>query len=208
MNVLAIGAHFDDIEIGCGGTIAKHVRNGDRVFGLIVTNSEYHNLDGTLRRTREVARKEGYEAARILGIELIEIGLSTREVTFCPHLIDLLERNIIEKSIDVIYTHWDNDVHQDHQSIGKATMAAGRKVNRIFMYRSNLYQTTFQFSGNYFVDISDFLEMKIESIREHKTEVDKFGPEWLSFWRHEASNNGQRCGTKYAEVFQLVKFLA
>lgn len=52
-NVLAVGAHADDIEIGCGGVVAKHVKNGDNVYMLVMTTPEYFNYDGRVLRRRE-----------------------------------------------------------------------------------------------------------------------------------------------------------
>src|SRR3989344_1682208 len=69
MNVVAIGAHFDDIELGCGGTIARHVAAGDNVTMVVVTSGEYHWYDGDMIRSKEEALKEGKNAAEILGVK-------------------------------------------------------------------------------------------------------------------------------------------
>ena len=206
MNVLAIGAHFDDVEIGCGGTIAKHLHDGDNVTALVVTDSDYTDNFTNVIRSKETALKEGRSAADILGYNLVCGNLDTRKVEFNPTLVDLIETVIYERSIDLIYTHWDQDVHQDHQNVGKATLAAGRKQNRLLMYRSNLYLNTRRFDENFFIDISDFIDIKIKAIGAHQSEVKKFGDYWLEFWKQEAKTNGFRCGTEYGEVFQLVKY--
>jgi len=207
MNILAIGAHFDDAELGCGGTLAKHRTMGDRVLIHVITHSKYHNHDGTVMREKETARKEGREAARILGCEIICSNYETKQVKFGYKLIEEINKIIDDNSIDVVYTHWDHDIHQDHQAIGKASLAAGRKVNSLLMYQSNLYMNTSPFQANYFVDISDFIELKKKSILAHKSEVEKFGPDWVDFWINEAANNGKKFNVKYAEAFQLVKYL-
>ena len=66
---------------------------------------------------------------------------------------------------------------------------------------------TVPFMANYFVDISDYVDLKKRSILAHKNEVDKFGPGWVDFWINEAANNGKMFNVKYAEAFQLVKYL-
>jgi LmbE family N-acetylglucosaminyl deacetylase len=207
MNVLAIGAHFDDVEIGCGGAIAKHVQNGDNVTVLVVTDSDYEDQLSESRRTKDIALKEGKAAAKILGYDLVCGNLKTREVEFNPDLVDLIEKVIVDNSIDTIYTHWDQDVHQDHQSVGKASLTAGRKRYRFLMYRSNLYMNSMRFDENFFVDITQFVDLKLQAIAAHRSEVKKFGSDWLDFWKQEAKNNGLRCGREYAEVFQLVKYI-
>jgi len=205
-NILAIGAHFDDIELGCGGTIARHVKEGDNVIMMVLTNSEYYNYDGTPIRTKEVAEKEGKNAAKILGVDkLISIGLATKTLQYGFELIEIINKVIDDYQIDMIYTHWDKDVHQDHSAIGKATLNAGRHVKNILMYRSNWYHTTFEFRGNYYVDISDFIDIKIKAVKAHENEYKKFGEGWIEFFVNENRNAGQKIGCKYAESFEVVK---
>ena len=205
-NILAIGAHFDDIELGCGGTVARHVKEGDNVIMMILTNSEYYNYDGTPIRIKEVAEKEGNNAAKILGVDkLISIGLPTKTLQYGFELIEIINKVIDDYKIDIIYTHWDKDVHQDHSAIGRATLNAGRHVKNILMYRSNWYHTTFEFRGNYYVDISDFINIKIEAVKAHENEYKKFGEGWIEFFVNENRNAGQKIGCKYAEAFEVVK---
>jgi LmbE family N-acetylglucosaminyl deacetylase len=208
MNVLAIGAHFDDVEIGCAGSLAKHRRNGDSVCIMVVTDSCYDYHDGTVIRTRETALAEGKDAARILDCELVCFNYTTKHASFGPRLIEDIDRAIGERSVDCVYTHWDFDVHQDHQAIGKSTLAGARKVPRLLMYQSNLYTNTQPFTANYYVDITETIDIKRKAILAHKSEAIKFGPGWLDFWMHEAQNNGQKFGVQYAEAFQLVKWLS
>ena len=209
MNILAIGAHFDDVEIGCGGTLARHIGAGDKVIVQVITHSKYTNHNGDLLRAQDIALQEGRAAADYLGVnELICNNYETKQVVFDHKLVEAINRVIDENEIDLIYTHWDNDIHQDHQAVAKATMAAGRKVSCLLMYRSNLYMSSGDFRANYFVDISDYIDVKTTAIMMHKTELKKFGPQWIDFWKNEAYNNGQRVGVAYAESFQLIKFLA
>jgi len=208
MNVLAIGAHFDDVEIGCAGTLAKHRAKGDRVIIQVITHSKYHDNNGNCLREKEVAVREGQEAASILDCELICNYYETKHVKFGYELIKDIEDVVEENRINLIYTHWDLDIHQDHQAIGKATLNAGRKINHMFMYQSNLYMNTRAFNATYFVDISDFIELKKNAILAHKSEVKKFGDGWLDFWINETANNGKKFNVRYAEAFQLVKYFS
>ncbi|MEA3457335.1 MAG: PIG-L family deacetylase, partial [Candidatus Thermoplasmatota archaeon] len=135
MNVLAIGAHFDDIELGCGGSVVKHVKNKDNVYMYVLTNSGYEDYDGTIMRTKDVALEEGRNAASILGVDLICEGLKTKELRYSVDLIERINKIIDDLNIDLVYTHWVHDVHQDHSSVGRATLNAARHVPRILMYR-------------------------------------------------------------------------
>jgi LmbE family N-acetylglucosaminyl deacetylase len=205
-NILVIGAHFDDIEIGCGGTVAKHISNQDNVIMLVLTHSGYRNYHGEVIRTSKEAKKEGLLAAKILGVNnIISIPLETKEVQYGTELIEIINKVIDENNIDVIYTHWDKDVNQDHNAIGRATLTAGRNINNIFMYKSNRYITSSTFNGNYFIDISEFIDIKVSAIKAHEGEYAKFGKKWLDFFINDNMNSGITIGVKYAESFEVVK---
>ncbi|MFC2051121.1 PIG-L deacetylase family protein [Chloroflexota bacterium] len=209
MKVLAIGAHFDDIELGCGGTIVKHVKNKDKVYMYVLTDSEYESYNGIIQRTKELALKEGQEAASILGVDdLICEGLKTKEVLYSVSLIEKINKIIDELGIDLVYTHWLHDVHQDHFAIGRATLSAARHVPRLLMYRSNWYATDAQFRNSFYVDISPYIETKIAAIEAHRTEYEKLGKRWVDFVRHQNRNSGIEVQVEYAEVFEVIKYLS
>lgn len=208
MNVLAIGAHFDDIELGCGGAIAKHVATGDKVTMLVITHSAYNDWDGTIIRTKEIARNEGKKAAEKLGVkDLICLDYETKNVTYCTKLIEDINKIIDELKIDTIYTHWVHDTHQDHSATGRATINAARHVPRVLMYRSNWYAAPDYFKGRFYVDVTNVIDKKIESIKMHANEFKKYGQKWVDFVVHQNQNNGIEMETEYAEVFEIVRYL-
>ena len=69
MNILAIGAHYDDIELGCGGTLAKHISKGDKVIVFVATVSGFKDHKGKLVRSNEIAEREGIQAMKVLGVK-------------------------------------------------------------------------------------------------------------------------------------------
>lgn len=209
MNILAIGAHFDDVELGCGGTIAKRILNGDKVFVYVATVSGFVNQNNKEVRSSIKALEEATNAMKILGVsELITGDFPTLEVEFVDELnVEILK--IVEKyEIDFVYTHWSGDIHHDHQALAKASLHSCRHVPNLLMYRSNWYHSDQNFNGNYYVDISDFWETKERAIRAHKSEMTRTGESWISFFKNEAQNAGQRIGVKKAEVFQVIKLLS
>ena len=207
MNVLAIGAHFDDIELGCGGTLAKHVANGDSVFAYVATKSGFTNHQNIVIRSNEIADKEGENAMNILGVTLIKGNFEALKIEFDDDLnLDIIK--IIEnKKIDLVYSHWMGDIHHDHQAVARASLHSCRHVPRQLMYRSNWYHSNLEFKGNFYVDISDFWEIKKKSIEAHQSEMERTGKKWIEFFHNEAKNAGQRIEVKYAEVFEVVKWL-
>ena len=68
MKILAIGAHLDDIELACGGTLARAIEKGHQVKMVVMTKSGYKNFDGKIIRTEDEAKSEGISAAKSLGI--------------------------------------------------------------------------------------------------------------------------------------------
>lgn len=207
MNILAIGAHFDDVELGCSGSLVKHLHNQDKTHILVITDSEYSDYNGKILRTKEDALKEGESAAFILGVEkMLCLGLKTKEVKYCSGLIEKINKVIDELKIDTIYTHWIHDVHHDHYAVARATLVAGRHIPRILMYRSNWYASTAPFNANFFVDVSLYMETKIKAIKAHETEYKKFGEKWIDFAKHQNRNSGIEMGVQYAESFEVVKY--
>ena len=206
MNILAIGAHFDDIELGCGGTLAKHVGKGDRVTAFVATKSGYVNANRSVIRSNQQAHKEGVAAMKLLGVELICGDFPTFHVEFGERLnrriLSLLDRN----RPDRIYTHWRGDAHHDHQAVSKATIHCARHVGQVLMYRSNWYEGVFPFNGNFFNDISGYWNAKEAAIRIHKSEVSRTGGKWLRYFKNEALNAGLRAGVKFCEVFEVFKW--
>lgn len=208
MNVLAIGAHFDDVELGCGGSLAKHAHSGDNVYVYVATVSGFTNQYNQTVRSSKVALAEAADAMRILGVkELICGKFKTLHVEFVDKLnIDIL-RIIEQKKIERVYTHWVGDIHHDHQAVARASLHSCRHVPSMLMYRSNWYHSAVDFHGNFYSDITRFFDFKKRSIEAHSSEMVRTGNRWISFFKKEAETAGQRIGVKYAEVFEVVKWL-
>ena len=208
MNVLAIGAHFDDVELGCGGALARHAKNGDEVYVFVATVSGFVNQYNQTVRTNETALTEAQNAMKILGVRELFCGnFKTLEIEFTDTLNIEILKIVQDKNIDLVYAHWAGDIHHDHQATARASLHSCRHVPRMLMYRSNWYHSTLEFRGNFYVDITDHWHARKQAIRAHVTEMDRTGEKWISFFNNEAENAGQRIGVKYAEVFEIVKWL-
>ncbi len=207
MNILAIGAHFDDIELGCGGTLAKHVSDGDRVYAFVATVSGFASPKRKVIRDNHTAYEEGLKAMDILGAELFCGEFNTLEVEFEEPLNAKLIEIVEDKNIQRVYTHWVGDIHHDHQAVGRASLHSCRHVPRMLMYRSNWYHSNLDFRGNFYIDITKHWRKKEAAVKAHVSELERLGKKWLKFFKSEAENAGQRIGVKYAEVFEVVKWL-
>ena len=208
MNILAIGAHFDDVELGCGGALAKHALQGDNVYVFVATVSGFTNQYDQSVRTSEVARREAETAMQIIGVKRMFCGeFKTLEVEFVDSLNVQILKLVQDLTIDQVYSHWVGDIHHDHQAVARAALHSCRHVPRLLMYRSNWYHSTQDFRGNFYVDITNHWDIKQRAIRAHVSEVERTGNRWIDFFRNEAENAGQRIGVRYAEVFEIVKWL-
>ena len=209
MNVLAIGAHFDDVELGCGGTIARHTRAGDNVTVYVSTVSGFANHHNLEVRSNDIALAEAHAAMKVLGVTDLVCGqFKTLEVEFTDALnIDILKL-VEDRKIDLVISHWPGDIHHDHQAVGRAAIHSCRHVPRQLLYRSNWYHSTADFRGAFYVDITDTWDLKRRAIEAHESELERTGRRWIGFFENEAENAGQRIGVRYAEVFEALKWLS
>ena len=195
------------MELGCGGALAKHVAEGDDVFVYVATQSGYAKYNDIQIRSSKVAAQEGEAAMSLMGAKLFKGNFTTLEVEFVEKLnVDIL-KIVEENNIDQAYIHWFGDIHHDHASVSKASLHSCRHVKRILMYRSNWYHSSLDFKGNFYIDISNYLNIKKEIILMHKSELVRTREKWIEFWENEAVNCGLRIGVKYAEVYEVVKWI-
>lgn len=160
--VLAVGAHPDDVEIGCGGILLRHVARGDSVCLLTLTGGEEGG------HAPERAR-ESIAAAHLLGARLTHAGLDDTKVAENGATITVIKDAIDEIKPDIVYTHTGSDVHQDHRNVHRATLVAARSVPRIYCYQSP--STTIDFRPTRFVSVDDFVDRKIEVIGAYGSQV-------------------------------------
>lgn len=209
MKILAIGAHLDDIEIACGGTLAKAIGNGHEVKALVLSRSGYTNMDGGVQRKDEEAVIEGTKALQTLGIRDVEIkDFSTKDIPFSSEVVNVIDVVIRDYDPDVIFTHHPFDTHQAHIGVSNSSIAAARRKNTVFFYEpiTPSGRSYVAFRPQLYVDITDTVETKIAALREHKTEYDKFGGEdWITGVRCRCGFRGYEIGKKYAEAFEVLR---
>ncbi len=209
MKILAIGAHLDDIEIACGGTLAKAIEAGHKVKVLIMSKSGYTNKEGTIQRSDEIAVKEGLNALHTLGIRDIEIlDFPTKDIPFQSDVVTAIDLRMAAYDPDVVFTHHPFDTHQAHEGVSKASIAAARRKNTVFFYEpiTPSGRSYVSFKPTLYVDISKTLDKKIASLKCHTSEYNKFGAEdWIEGVRCRCGFRGYEIGQKYAEAFEILR---
>ena len=148
MNILAFGAHPDDIEYGCGGMLAKYAQRGHSVYMFVAS-------DGALGGDPEVRRREQEEAARILGVREVFWGdYQDTEVPLTRELIVRLESVIRQVEPRMIFVNSPDDTHQDHRHLAQSAMSATRYIPNFLFYE---VPSTVNFTPNCYTDIADVL---------------------------------------------------
>ena len=201
MNILALGAHPDDIEYGCGGTFLKFSKKGVNIYFMVLTKGEFGGDSNTREREQE-------EALKLLGAKKIFWGGYTD--TELPNeriIITHIDKVIAEVNPDEVYVNYVEDIHQDHRTLAECTLAATRYVKRVFFYED---YTSSNFEPDIFVDIEDVLEEKQKLIQCYSSQVAKAYPTKLDMVesvRAAANFRGFQGKVKYAEGFKAFRFL-
>lgn len=212
-HILAIGAHPDDVEFGCFGTLKKHIEIGDSVIICLMSNSTVHDAStGQYTRTQEVSINEAKNAADVIGAELIMLNYQDTEIPFNSDSVGQLEKIIVKNNIDTVYTHWGGDTHQDHINTLNSTLAASRMVNNVLCYEQvPLPRVCMSYPiANYYINISDTLDDKIKSCACHKSQVEKYkkiGINILDNVKTLAKFRGNQSNVEYAEAFNVLKIV-
>lgn len=209
MKILAVGAHLDDIELACGGTLAKAIDNGHVVKMVVMTESDYKNFDGKTLRTKEEASEEGRAAAKALGIKDLEIlNFPIKDVPYNSKSVETLDKIITTFNPDLILTHWNFDTHQDHRNTSLATISAARYKNNILMYEPfpPSGRSYAPFNPQIYVDVSKSMDKKIESLKKHESQHKKYGDNWIEAARGRARLRGFEIYSEYAESFEVIRY--
>lgn len=204
--ILAIGAHLDDVELGCGGVLALAARRQYPVAVVVVTRSSYVGLSTV--RGREDAVREGRAALQVLGLaEPIELDYPTMDIPDTSDVVMRIERVINEFEPTVIFTHDVFSTHQDHRRTGWSSLSAGRKVPSILAFESMTPSASLPrpFRPQLYVDVSVTIEQKLEAIRRHDTQVRRYGNEWIRAISARATLRGWEARVDYAEAFEVLR---
>ncbi len=198
---LVVSAHTDDMELGAGGTVRQLLNSGVHVKSLVF--SDCRKSVDTSKFPIDVLAKECKAAAAHLGLEdLVIHQYPVRE--FPTHRQEILEtiysvRN--ENKYDLVLTHWEGDLHQDHRVVAEET-------NRAFM-KTDSTVLAYEVPGNcpgftpqVFVPITeDEVAKKVEMLQSYKSQVAKRGYFEINAIKSLMGYQGNHVGAPYAEAF-------
>ena len=200
MRILAIGAHPDDIEYGCGGLLLMAVAASHEVFLNVMTDGE---LNPGVKR-----RAEQDKAAAFLGAQKLFWG-GFKDTQLAPgrELIVAIENILDKANPDMVLVNYPDDAHQDHKALASCTVTACRYIKRVLFYQD---YTTLDFLPDTFADITAFLEKKKQLLAFHQSQVQKVYPTGLDMLENvsaSASYYGFTAKVKYAEGFKPLRNL-
>lgn len=202
MNILAIGAHPDDIEFGCGGTLLKYgYQEGNNVYLLILTDGSFGG-DPDVRRGEQKVSADFMKAK-----ELFWGGFRDTELPSSRELIIKIEETVNRVKPDTVFLNYFEDVHQDHRVASEAGISATRYVKEVLFYE---VPTTQRFEPEIFVDIAGVLDKKLQLLRLHSSQVHKTRVDNLTIVESVqscANFRGYQGRVKYAEGFKALRIL-
>lgn len=221
MRVLGVGAHPDDLELFCAGTLAKYAKKGDEVVMAVVTNGEVGSSTLSKEEIAKIRKEEAKAAASIIGAKLVWMNFPD-EFLFDNKKSRLEFINMIRQARpDIIFTHFPGDYHPDHRITGEIIrdiqgMVTIPNIKTKFMPCDKIPEIYFMditdrvnFLPEKYVNITKTFNIKKKMLAEHKSQStwlkNRRGIDYLEFIELGARLRGIEAGVFYAEGFQKVK---
>ncbi len=219
--ILIVSAHPDDEVLGCGGTVAKLIREGCEAFTLILgegitsryTNRDKENVNMELMELRRQALK----ANEILGIKEVfffnfpDNGFDSVGLLNIIRVIEKIKREVKPK---LVFTHSRHDLNVDHKLTYEAVLAAFRPlpeetVRCIYSFEilsSTEWRYPYAFSPNMYINIEDTIELKLKAMEAYMSELREFPhPRSIEGIKVKAMQRGMEVGLRYAEAFEVIR---
>lgn len=221
--VLVVAAHPDDEVLGCGGTVARKVKNGCEAYTLILgqgITSRYKKANAQkIRDQIEELKKSVYAANEIIGVKEVfahDFPDNKFDTVSLLEIVKVIENIKNKIKPDIIFTHYEKDLNIDHQITYKAVLTATRPlpnevVKEIYSFEvlsSTEWSYPTTFAPDVFFDIGDTIALKMKAMSEYKSELKEFPhPRSLQAIRLGAEYWGMKVGMRYAEAFKVVRIL-
>jgi LmbE family N-acetylglucosaminyl deacetylase len=200
--IIIFGAHPDDPETACGGTMALLSQAGHEVVAAYLTRGEA-GIPGTSHDAAAAIRtKEALRACELLGAHAVFLGQIDGQCEVNPAHYDEMRHFFEQEQPDLIFTHWPIDTHCDHRAcstlVYDAWLRTGRRVP-LFYFECMAGQQSHKFFPTDYVDITAVIELKHQACLVHESQ---HVTEWYadSHGKMEAFR-GLECGCDYAEAF-------
>lgn len=223
--ILVVAAHPDDEILGVGATIAKHIKNGDVAYALILGEGQTSRTETREETDQEAVRclhEDSVRASKIIGYKDIFFENFPDNRFDRVDLLDIVK--VVEKYIqsikpDIIYTHHAGDLNIDHVYTNRAVMTGTRPVNDYCVKEIYCFETMSSTEWNFlggdmafcpdtFVDVEETFEKKIEAMKCYKSELGDFPhPRSLENLKIYAKRWGSVTGCNFVEAFETLRVI-
>jgi LmbE family N-acetylglucosaminyl deacetylase len=221
--ILVAAAHPDDEVLGCGGTAARWVKEGNEVYTLILGEGITSRDETRQRKKREAEitelKKQIHQANAVIGVkEVFTYDFPDNRFDSVP-LLDIVKviENIKNKvKPGIVFTHYEQDLNIDHRVTYQAVLTAMRPtaeetVKEVYSFEvlsSTEWNYPLRFSPDVFFDISETIDVKVEAMGKYQSELREYPhPRSLKGIRLNAEQWGMKTGLPYAEAFKLVRLI-
>ena len=203
--ILVVSPHPDDESLGCGGTLRKHVVEGDKVHIIFLTSGEKGGHGKPLHETAKIREQEAKEAARILGISQVEFWREPdSKFRVSERTIKKLQVKLKEWKPEVIYVTHDKEMHPEHRAAARLVQRSlSNGLARVIRPQVFMFEVWTPLQRmDHIVDISEYIEKKRKAIQAHKSqcEVMDFDIALLALNRYRGEMHSWP-GGEYAEIF-------
>lgn len=223
LRVLAAGAHPDDIEICCAGTLARYTEEGHQTFISVTCRGNAGTLDKSAEEIVRMRAEEAKKAAEVIGADLTMLNFGDAELFYNKKALGVFIDLVRQIRPDVIITHppEEKSLHNDHWLTCYLIMHASQWATHHNLGMDLKYPPTdmtpslFYFdqhmSGSnicptHYVDITSTFEKKKKALSQHQSQLSflgkLYGPNFLEYIEIMARLRGYQCGVKYAEAFR------
>ena len=209
--ILVVAPHADDETLGCGGSLLKHKKNGDKIYWLLVTKLKKNHKKYNIKQKeiKKVADMYNFDEVINLNLEPAKI----HKIDF-QNLIKLIEKPLKLIKPDTIYVPYLNDIHSDHQIIARAMNTFSKWFRYPYIKRFLVYETLSEtnfnfvntnFEPNLFVDISNEMKKKLNILKIYRSEISTHPfPRSQKSVESLAIIRGSSSGYNYAEAFKII----
>jgi LmbE family N-acetylglucosaminyl deacetylase len=202
LKVVCVGAHPDDPESGCGGTLARYAERGHHVTIVYLTRGETGIRGKTEQEAGAIRSAEAEAACRIIGAKPVFAGQVNGTTDVNRPNTESFTALVLAEQPDVLFTHWPIDTHADHQVASILSLRAylaGRRRFRLYYFEVNYGYQTMGFQPTEYVDITSVREKKKAALFAHRSQ----DGEEIYLKHHEIMENfrGREAGVQAAEAF-------
>lgn len=221
--ILVVAAHPDDEVLGAGATVARRIAEGDQAFALILGEGQTSRWDKRTEADTNAVQelhRNTLEAAEIIGFENVYFENLPDNRFDSVDLLDVVkcvEKYVQKVQPGIIYTHHSHDLNIDHRITFEAVLTATRPVRtcpvkEIYTFETvsstewNFGNRQHMFYPNVFMDVSDFMKIKIRAMEKYCSELCCFPhPRSIETLEAGAKRWGSTVGKNYAEAFELIR---